>query len=283
MKTSEIQQNTSEWLAMRRDYIGGSDAPIIMGVSPWRTPYQLWQDKLGLGKQQEETAAMAFGKGMESGILEAFCSRTGRDLRPCVVYHPSIEFMMASLDGIADDGSFAIEIKTANEADHDLAKNGLIPEKYYPQLQHQLLCTGLSSMVYHSWHKSDWADVVVYADEEYQQILIEREKEFWDRVLTMNPPALVDRDRVEIKDVSAVKLSEEYSRVKAHVDQLELALEDIRKCLIRSAEGRNARCGSLLITKVETAGRINYAAIPELQGVDLTQYRKPTTTSWRIS
>ena len=32
----------------RRNFIGGSDAPAIMGVSPWDTPYTCWEKKVGL-------------------------------------------------------------------------------------------------------------------------------------------------------------------------------------------------------------------------------------------
>ena len=30
----------AEWLAQRRTGIGGSDVASILGLSPWRTPYQ---------------------------------------------------------------------------------------------------------------------------------------------------------------------------------------------------------------------------------------------------
>ena len=37
-----------------------SDTPVVLGVSPWRTPYQLWQHKLGL-VEPEVTPAMLHG------------------------------------------------------------------------------------------------------------------------------------------------------------------------------------------------------------------------------
>ena len=40
-------QGTSEWLENRKNHIGASDAPVVMGVSPWDTPYKLWENKLG--------------------------------------------------------------------------------------------------------------------------------------------------------------------------------------------------------------------------------------------
>ena len=34
---------TREQLERRRHGIGGSDAPVVVGLSKWRTPFQLWQ------------------------------------------------------------------------------------------------------------------------------------------------------------------------------------------------------------------------------------------------
>ena len=42
----ELVQQSEEWLEFRRSRIGASDAPIIMGVSPWKTHYKLWVEKI---------------------------------------------------------------------------------------------------------------------------------------------------------------------------------------------------------------------------------------------
>ncbi len=38
---------TESQLEARRHTIGGSDAPIIAGVSPYKQPYELWAEKRG--------------------------------------------------------------------------------------------------------------------------------------------------------------------------------------------------------------------------------------------
>lgn len=38
-----------EWLQQRTKGIGGSDVAAALGLSPWRTPVELWQDKRGEG------------------------------------------------------------------------------------------------------------------------------------------------------------------------------------------------------------------------------------------
>ena len=34
-----------DWLKERQKGIGGSDVAAILGMSPWRTPYQVWEEK----------------------------------------------------------------------------------------------------------------------------------------------------------------------------------------------------------------------------------------------
>lgn len=95
----------AEWLAQRRTGIGGSDVAAILGLSPWRTPYQVWEDKTGRSDDQEETPALYWGRLLEDPIRQAYADRTGLTVtKPDRMFtseaHP---FMLANLDGIASD------------------------------------------------------------------------------------------------------------------------------------------------------------------------------------
>jgi hypothetical protein len=37
-----LVQSSAEWHEHRRKHRNASETPIVLGVSPWRTPYQLW-------------------------------------------------------------------------------------------------------------------------------------------------------------------------------------------------------------------------------------------------
>ena len=39
--------NHEEWLAIRRQYIGGSDAGAVIGMNPYKSSYTLWAEKTG--------------------------------------------------------------------------------------------------------------------------------------------------------------------------------------------------------------------------------------------
>lgn len=87
-------------------------------------------------------------------------------------YQP-FDWMMASLDGIDIDGQAILEIKCPGPSDHELAKAGKIPEKYIPQLQHQLAVTGLKLAYYFSFDGTDGVIVEIERDEIFIAKIIE--------------------------------------------------------------------------------------------------------------
>lgn len=79
----------------------------MLGLSPWITPYQLWQLKLGLSTQ-EVTKAMQRGTELEPVARAAYERQTGRIMRPLVVVDGEYS---ASLDGITLGGERIVELK----------------------------------------------------------------------------------------------------------------------------------------------------------------------------
>ena len=43
-----ILQNHAAWLEARSHYIGGSDAAAVLGLNPYKSNLELWQEKTGL-------------------------------------------------------------------------------------------------------------------------------------------------------------------------------------------------------------------------------------------
>ena len=282
-----MKQGSKEWLQHRKNYIGASDAPIIMGVSPWRTRYQLWEEKLGLNGGQEETEAMRYGKRKEEEARRAYEDYTGNllstDEKDTLIYHPTKKFMMASLDGITFDRSIAVELKNANAEDHALAKKGIVPEKYYPQVQHQFACESFNVLHYFSYREGDRALVEVTFDRPYIDRLFEEETRFWDLVLNLEAPELTDRDYCQLEnDSDWKKLASEWSTITRQLADLEKKEKSYREALIAKANGMNARGCGVSLSKIVRKGAVDYKKIPELIGIDLEPYRKDPSESWRI-
>lgn len=69
--------NREDWLKLRTKGIGGSDVAAALGLSPWRTPVELWQDKRGESDPQPTSDSMHFGTILEDIVAKEFQERTG--------------------------------------------------------------------------------------------------------------------------------------------------------------------------------------------------------------
>ena len=184
-----IKQNTPEWLEIRKNCIGASDLAAILGVSPWMTAFDLWEIKMGL-REVTQTSAMKRGADMEEMARLSYIFLTGHHVEPTVLFHKELPYMMASLDGYNASLPVAVEIKCGNKGDHiNAGKKGKIPEKYYPQLQHQIEVAGLDSIDYFSYYPDmDSVLVKVERNQGYIDNLLAREAEFYDCMLNFTPP-----------------------------------------------------------------------------------------------
>lgn len=282
MQFLNLLQNTHEWEKFRMQKIGASDAPIIMGVSPWKTPFQLWLEKTGQaagtqnihmmrGHTLEETACLAFEKTMNLIVF------------PRVVQSQEHEWMIASLDGIDMDGEILVEIKCAGEADHALAIQNKIPEKYYPQLQHQLAVTGLKKGYYYSFNGNDGVVVEVEYNSQYIEKLIEEEKKFMECLQNQIAPSLSSKDYCHRNDTDWNERAQKWLQKKQELENIEQEEKTLRNELIELANCQSSHGGGIRLTYSTRKGAIDYRSIPCLKEVDLEKYRKPSTSVWSLS
>ncbi len=141
--------------ALRREFVGSSDASAIMGVSPWDTPLTLWETKLGLRPAKDLSYAMARGIELESEARAYISEKTGIKFAPARIFSDEYPFMMANLDGLSECGQYSVELKCPGLLDHAKAIAGVVPEKYFPQLQHQMIVSGHKIMYYLSYMPGD--------------------------------------------------------------------------------------------------------------------------------
>ena len=184
-------QTRQEWLEQRKQGIGGSDVAPILGMSKWRTPLQVYEDKIGIATDQEDNPAMKWGRNLEPIIRQEYAEATGRTVYvpDGIIVHPKHSFMMASLDGMTDDGR-VFEAKTARSADGwGEPGSDEVPEAYALQVQHYLAVTGKQiADVAVLIGGSDFRLYTIEADNDLHEMLYEAESQFWDRVINRNPP-----------------------------------------------------------------------------------------------
>jgi putative phage-type endonuclease len=103
--------NEAEWLAARRQGVTASEIAVLMGLSPYSSPYALYHQKTGDLPEQAENDAMLLGKHMESYVAGRFAERRpgfqvtgdGRSLYA----HPSRPWQMATPDRLVTEGSYS--------------------------------------------------------------------------------------------------------------------------------------------------------------------------------
>lgn len=279
-----LLENREEWLKLRKNYLGASDAPVVFGVSPWKTPFQLWQEKLGMRVDEADNAGTDYGRTNEEPARIAYEKYTGNLMLPQMVFHPTKKFMMATLDGLSPNGDIAVEIKCPKESDHELAKAGKVPEHYIPQLQHQLACLNINQLHYFSYRDGEGVIVEVEKDNAYINTLYAEEGRFWQQVLDLEPPELTNRD------YESFELSEEWKDaatqwavVSKQLKAIEEKEKQYRNLLIKMAGENSAFGHGVKLTKIVRKGNVDYKAIPELKGINLDPYRKDPVESWRLS
>lgn len=193
IELAKVQQGTPEWLQIRRQGLGGSDAAAALGISAYKTPYALWLEKRGEAPELEENAMMKWGKIHEAAVRQEYAEATGRTVRlPDVVFaHPKHQFMLASIDGVTDDGRL-LEIKTTrNPQGWGEEGSDEVPQHYLLQVQHYLCVMGLEvADVAVLIQGYDFRRYEIPADLELQEMLIAGEQEFWRTVQEGTPPAV---------------------------------------------------------------------------------------------
>lgn len=277
-----VEQGTEEWHKIRSTKIGASDAPPIMGVSPWTTPNQLYKKKMGLASCEEQSYAMQRGTDMEEQARNEFCKTMNFIVEPKVLVSSKHDFMMASMDGISECRKLAVEIKCPGKIDHEKAMDGIIPEKYYPQLQHQMEVCGLGMMFYFSFNGTSGKVLEIERDDDYITKMIKEETKFFSCLQNLEEPGLIDRDFELRDDEEWTYEAKEWFETKKMIDHLQLKEENHRKRLIFLSGSNNVKGAGIRLSKHIRRGSIEYKNVPELIGVDLEKHRKESIEYFKI-
>ena len=132
-----------EWETLRMMGMGGSDAAVVLGMSPYTSKQKLYYSKCGTDfAMQEPDAGMQYifeyGHRMEDMVIGQFCRATGcKRVRETRMFRSKkFPFITANIDAIVqfDDGRLAIfEAKTTTLYNRDAWADHSCPAHYVPQ------------------------------------------------------------------------------------------------------------------------------------------------------
>ncbi|MCI8780853.1 MAG: endonuclease [Lachnospiraceae bacterium] len=179
-KTKDMPRE--EWLKLRKQGIGGSDAGAVCGVNPYSSPMKVFRDKTSDETEEIDNEAVRQGNDLEDYVAQRFMEATGKKVRRSNVMYCSEEypFMVADVDRLVVGEDAGLECKTASAYNADKWKDGEIPPHYALQCYHYMAVTGKKT-----WYiaavilgrefvcrKLVWDDALI-------SHLIEAEKSFW--------------------------------------------------------------------------------------------------------
>lgn len=143
--TVEEAQDRKAWEELRNKGIGGSDAAVIVGKNPWKSPYTLWAEKTGKIELEDlsNNEFVEAGNRLEQTVAEWFCDKTGKKVRRCgTLADEEVPYLMANVDRLIIGENAGLECKTANAFKGKDWEGDEVPAAYILQCQWYMMITG---------------------------------------------------------------------------------------------------------------------------------------------
>lgn len=186
----------ADQVAFRSQGLGGSDIGPMLGLSQWKSPMDLWAEKIGHKPYDDigDRDAVRFGILLEAIVAKEFARRTGKKVRRMrkTRVHKKFDFMLANIDRDIVGERAGLECKTASAwlQQHwgDTGTDDL-PLYYLTQCAHYM-----EVLDYDRWYCAvliggqDFRWYVIERNEAIATALIEKESQFWRSVLSGVPP-----------------------------------------------------------------------------------------------
>jgi predicted phage-related endonuclease len=175
----------------RRDFIGGSDARVIMGQDE-AALIRLWREKRGEVEPEDLSGNLLVQLGVVTEPLNRlwYERNTGQAITDAQrrIRHPINRWMGATLDGVIAGSGAVFEAKFALPwSFSEEAAAG----KHMAQVQHNMWVTNAKHAVLSViTGGGKWVEIPISADPLYQHLLITAERKFWRCVENGEPPRL---------------------------------------------------------------------------------------------
>lgn len=271
---STVGMAWADVLKLRR--LGGSDAPVIAGVSPWQGPVGLWMEKTGMTPGPDESEQMYWGTHLEEPIARRFAAQNGLKVtrRHALLMHAEHDFATCNLDRqvlVPGDGWIPLQIKTSGWG-HDWTDDEA-PVHVTVQVQHELAVTEapyefLAVLI----GGNRYRDYVVPRDDDLIAELLTAEAEFWAHVEARTMPPWIDG-----KPATTDALGRLYARLEGDMVALPaeaLKLRDqylLAKAEAKVAEAVAAEAGNELRALLGAAG----GEVGFVDGEKVVTWRRP--------
>jgi predicted phage-related endonuclease len=194
---------TAEDQALRRTWIGASEAPILVGVSPYaRTVHDVFLGKVSAPAADEQTPAQAFGHMVEPIALRLLAKERGLELsgqRICPRRHPVLDVGATPDELVVDKSGKVVALAEAKapglQAVERWGESGDpegVPDEVLVQVTVQMAVCHVPLTHLVAVLGNEPRFYVVEYSESLAQAVLEACQRFWDRHVVPRVPPPVD-------------------------------------------------------------------------------------------
>lgn len=289
-----------EWLDLRRNYIGGSDAGAVAGMNPYQGAYAVWLEKTGRAQGFEGNLRTEVGSYLEEFVAQQFEHETGKKVRRVnkTLVNSQYPWACADIDRRVVGENAILECKTTNSLPAmKLFGRNEYPAQWYCQMTHYLAVTGadkayLAVLI----NGGEFRTFELERSQEDIDALMRMEEAFWQHVQDDTPPEATAQDTEAVESYLGgaetrndtpidltpdVALLREYAETKAQVDSLKERLDELKNriCVALGEYETGTAEGYRVTWKSSTRNTLDakalQAAYPKL---DLAPFYKATTS-----
>jgi putative phage-type endonuclease len=307
LPASEYRRSRTAWLAARKAGLGASDTAAVLGVDPWKSPLEVYLDKVDPTVHDDTVSEAAeWGTAVEAVVARKVASRHKKlgklTPSPGLCAHPDHPWLLATPDRVLVDratGAEALlEIKTTDGRNKDQWKDGP-PTRVQVQVQQQLAVTGLdvAYVAVLFGGREMPAPIRIDRDQTVIDLILEYGHTFWfDHVIARIPPearlgddsalagmypgddtleALIADDTLEALITERRARKADADKATAAVDELDLRIKEALgdRTLVTSVDG-----AVLATWKPKTSRRVDTRRLKADHPDLVEQYQTTTTT-----
>jgi putative phage-type endonuclease len=190
----------------RINYLGGTDAAPILGLSRYKTILELWAEKTGQIEPEDISKKLhiRLGHKLEKTVAELFMEETGKKVVETgeTFAHPKYEFIRANIDRQIVGENAILECKTTSPWNKDAWKDEEIPQEYILQCMHYMAVTGAKvAYIAVLIGNQDFKWKLIERDEKLIAELIIQETHFWENFV--KPKVMPMKVYAQDKDIIA--------------------------------------------------------------------------------
>ena len=288
MRVIELEQRTDAWLRWREQGITATESAVILGLSPFKTPWRLWAEKVhrAVPENLDAIPQVRFGREHEDHVRHLFESAHGIFVAPaCAEMDGNDAIFRASFDGLTIE-DVPVEIKCPGRNTlEDVASRGTGSDAYRlysVQVQHQIMVSGAAHgwLVFYRPEDESLIEFDIPRDEELIARIRSEGRAFWENhVVKRREPAMDPGRDVYFPQGEAAAA---WAGAAGDYLALEREIRDAAKRLadLRESQGRVkdeiarlmgghliAEFAGVRVKRTMRAGAVDYDALLQAKGI----------------